>query len=176
MLEVFYQIFVLMDQFIGQWPDMVYFPHQGEFCRPWFLEASCLASFWQYVSLLAMEALPSNSPLHMLPTQRHKFNIKRTEVRIHVNICRCSIKKIFYLIVQSISYKYWPLRIHLGLTWCHAYNIFIKPCKNGYLKLNSSFCKLFVAIVAKHLQEYKRKFIYLSKTATIIILSYILLK
>ena len=34
----------------------------------------------------------------------------------------------------------------------------------------------FVATIAKHLQEYKRKFIYLSKTATIIILSYILLK
>ena len=65
---------------------------QGNFVDHDFLEASCLASFLQHVSLLAVEALPSNSPLHMLPIQRHKFNIKRTEVRIHVNICRCSIK------------------------------------------------------------------------------------
>ena len=35
---------------------------------------------------------------------------------------------------------------------------------------------LFVATIAKQLQEYKRNFIYLSKTATIIVLSYKLLK
>ena len=70
-------------------------PHRGNFVDHDFLEASCLASFLQHVSPLAMEALPSNSPLHMLPIQRHKFNIKRTEVRIHVNICRCSIKSYF---------------------------------------------------------------------------------
>ena len=51
-------------------------------------EASCFASFLQHVSPLAMVALPSKSPLHMLPIQRHKFNITRTEVRIHVNKCR----------------------------------------------------------------------------------------
>ena len=80
---------------IGQRPDMVYLPPRGNFVDDDFLEASCLASFLQHVSPLAMEALPSNSPLHMLPIQRHKFNIKRTEVRIHVNICRCSIKSYF---------------------------------------------------------------------------------
>ena len=36
--------------------------------------------------------------------------------------------------------------------------------------------KPFVATIAEYLQEYKRKFIYFSKTSTIIILSYILLK
>ena len=81
--------------YIGQRPDMVYLPPRGNFVDHDFLEASCLASFLQHVSPLAMEALPSNSPLHMLPIQRHKFNIKRTEVRIHVNICRCSIKSYF---------------------------------------------------------------------------------
>ena len=71
-------------------------PHpKGNFVDHDFLEASCLASFLQHVSPLAMEMLPSNSPLHMLPIQRHKFNIKRTEVRIHVNMCRCSIKIYF---------------------------------------------------------------------------------
>ena len=75
---------------------MVYLPPpRGNFVDHDFLKASCLASFLQHVSPLAMEALPSNSPLHMLPIQRHKFNIKRTEVRIHVNICRCSIKSYF---------------------------------------------------------------------------------
>ena len=74
---------------------MVYLPPRGNFVDHDFLEASCLASFLQHVSPLAMEALPSNSPLHMFPIQRHKFNIKRTEVRIHVNICRCSIKSYF---------------------------------------------------------------------------------
>ena len=69
--------------------------HRGNFVDQDFLEASCLASFLQHVSPLAMVALPSNSPLHMLPIQRHKFNIKRTEVRIHVNICRRSIKIYF---------------------------------------------------------------------------------
>ena len=79
---------------------MVYLsPPRGDFVDHDFLEASCLASFLQHVSPLAMEALPSNSPLHMLPIQRHKFNIKRTEVRI-------KYKKLFYLIEQSISYKY----------------------------------------------------------------------
>ena len=83
--------------FLGQWPDMVYLPPTptGNFVDHDFLEASCLASFLQHVSPLAMEALPSNSPLHMLLIQRHKFNIKRTEVRINVNICRCSIKSYF---------------------------------------------------------------------------------
>ena len=71
---------------------MVFLPSRGDFVDHDFLEASCLAGFLQHVSPLAMEALPSNSPLHMLPIQRHKFNIKRTGVRIHVNICRCSIK------------------------------------------------------------------------------------
>ena len=70
-------------------------PPRGNFVDHGFLEASCLASFLQHVSPLAMEALPSNSPLHMLPIQKHKFNIKRTEDRIHVNICRCSIKSYF---------------------------------------------------------------------------------
>ena len=51
-----------------------------------FVDNDFLASFLQHVSPLAMEALPNNIPLHMLPIQRHKFNIKRTEVRIHVNI------------------------------------------------------------------------------------------
>ena len=75
---------------------MVYLPPpRGNFVDHDFLEASCLVSFLQHVSPLAMEALPSNSPLHMLPIQRHKFNFKRTEVRIHVNICRCSIKSYF---------------------------------------------------------------------------------
>ena len=81
-------------------------PPEGNFVDHDFREASCLASSLQHVSPLAMEALPSNSLLHMLPIQRDRFNIKRTEVRIHVNICRCSIKKLFYLIEQSISYKY----------------------------------------------------------------------
>ena len=72
-------------------------PPRGNFVDHNFLEASCLASFLQHVSPLAMEALPINSPLHMLPMQRHKFNIKRTEVRIHINICRCSIKCYFIL-------------------------------------------------------------------------------
>ena len=67
-------------------------PPNGDFVDHDFLEASCLASVLQHVGPLAMEALPSNIPLHMLPIQRHKFNIKRTEVRIHVNMCRCSIK------------------------------------------------------------------------------------
>ena len=80
---------------VGQRSDMVYLPHRGNFVDHDFLEASCLASFLQHVSPLAMETLPSNSPLHMLPSQRHKFNIKRTEVRIHVNICTCSIKSYF---------------------------------------------------------------------------------
>ena len=70
-------------------------PPRGNFVDHDFLEASCLARFLQHVSPLAMEALPSNSPLHMLPIQRHKFNIKRTEDRINVNICRCSIKSCF---------------------------------------------------------------------------------
>ena len=52
----------------------------------------------------------------------------------------------------------------------------LNPAKNGHLKLNSPFCGIFVATIAKRLQEYKRKYIYLSKTATIIILSDILLK
>ena len=81
---------------LGQRPDMVYLPPpRGNFVDHGFLDASCLASFLQHVSPLAMEALPSNSPLHMLPIQKHKFNIKRTEDRIHVNICRCSIKSYF---------------------------------------------------------------------------------
>ena len=84
-----------MTKFVGQRPDMVYLPPRGNFVDHDFLEASCLASFLQHVSPLAMEALPSNRPLLMLPIQRHKFNIKRTEVRIHVNICRCSIKSYF---------------------------------------------------------------------------------
>ena len=126
----------------GQWPDVVYLPHQGEFCRPWFSWSLVSCESLHHVSPLAVEALPSNSPLHMLPVQRHKFNTKRTEVRILVNICRCSIKKLFYQIEQSIGYKYWSLRIHLGLTWCHVCNIFTKPCKNGHLELNSPFCKL----------------------------------
>ena len=71
-------------------------PPRGNFVDHDFLEASCLASFLQHVSPLAMEALLSNSPLYMLPIQRHKFNIKSTEVRIHVNMCRCSTK--IYLI------------------------------------------------------------------------------
>ena len=71
-------------------------PPRGNLVDHDFLEASCLASFFlQHISPLAMEALPSNSPLHMLPVQRHKFNIKRTEVRIHVNICRSSIRSYF---------------------------------------------------------------------------------
>ena len=75
---------------------MVYLPPtRGNFIDHDFLEASCLAGSLQHVSPLAMEALPSNSPLHMLPIQRHKSNIKRTEVRISVNICRCSIKCYF---------------------------------------------------------------------------------
>ena len=78
---------------LGQKPDMVYLPHRRNFVDHDFLEAPCLASFLQHVSSLAMEALPSNSPLHMLPIQRHNFNFKRT-VRIHVNMCRCSIKNI----------------------------------------------------------------------------------
>ena len=65
---------------LGQWPDMVYLPPRANFVDHDFLDASCLTSFLQHVSPLAMEALPSNSPLHMLPIQRHKFNIKRTEV------------------------------------------------------------------------------------------------
>ena len=85
----------LKTNFVGQRPDMVYLPSRGNFVDHDFLEASCLASFLQHVSPLAMEALPSNSPLHMLPIQRHKFNIEGTEVRIHVNICRCSIKSYF---------------------------------------------------------------------------------
>ena len=81
---------------IGQWPDMIYLrPPRGNFADHDFLEASCLASFLKHVSPLAMEALPSNSPLHMLPIQRHKFYFKRTDVRIHVNICRCSIISYF---------------------------------------------------------------------------------
>ena len=68
---------------------------QGNFVDHDFLKASCLATFLQQVSPLAMEALPSNSPLHMLPSQRHKFNIKITEVRIHANIFVCSIKSYF---------------------------------------------------------------------------------
>ena len=86
------------EKYLGQWPDMVYLPlphPRGNFVDHDFLEASCLASFLQHVSPLAMEALPSNSPLHMLSIQRHKFNIKRTEVRIYVTICRCSIKSYF---------------------------------------------------------------------------------
>ena len=134
------------------------------FLKPYVLRVFC---FLQHVSPLAMEALPSNIPLHMLPIQRHKCNIKKTEVRIHVNICKCSIKSYFL---------YWPLRIHLGLTLCHVCNIFTKPCKNGHLMLNSPVCKLFYCHYSRHLQEYKRQFIYPSKTATIIILSYILLK
>ena len=82
-------------QLLGQRPDMVYLPPRGNFVDHDFLEASCLASFLQHVSPLAMEALPSNSPLLMLPIQRHEFNIKRTKVRIHINICRCSIKSYF---------------------------------------------------------------------------------
>ena len=59
----------------GMWPDIVYLPQRGNFVDHDFLEALCLASFFlQPVSPLAMEALPSNSPLHMLPIQRHKFN------------------------------------------------------------------------------------------------------
>ena len=50
-------------------------PPRGNFVDYDFLEASCLAGFLQHVSPLAMEALPSNSPLHMLPIQRLKFNI-----------------------------------------------------------------------------------------------------
>ena len=69
-------------------------PSGGNFVDHDFLKASCLATFLQHARPLAMEALPSNSPLHMLPIQRHKFNIKRTEVRIHV-ICSCSIKNYF---------------------------------------------------------------------------------
>ena len=63
-------------------------PPRGNFVDHDFLEASCLAKFLQHVSPLAMEALPSNSPLHMLPIQRHKFNIKRTEVRMLHIYCR----------------------------------------------------------------------------------------
>ena len=74
---------------------MVYIPPPGNFVDHNFLKASCLASFLQHVSPLATEALLSNSPLHMLPIQSHKFNIKRTEVRIHVNICGYSIKSYF---------------------------------------------------------------------------------
>ena len=76
---------------------MVYLPPpRRNFVDHDFLEASCLARFLQHVSPLAMEALTSNSPLHMLSIQRHKFNIKITEVRIHVYICKCSIKVIFF--------------------------------------------------------------------------------
>ena len=70
-------------------------PRRGNFVYHDFLKASCLARFLQHVSPRAMEVLLSNSPLHMLPIQRHKFNIKRTEVRIRVNIRRCSIKCYF---------------------------------------------------------------------------------
>ena len=62
---------------------MVYLPPppRGNFVDHDFLEASCLASFLQHVSPLAMESLLSNSPLHMLPILRHKLHIKSTEVR-----------------------------------------------------------------------------------------------
>ena len=52
----------------------------------------------------------------------------------------------------------------------------LNHAKNGHLKLNSPSVNFLVATIAKHLQEYKKKIIYLSETATSIILSYILLK
>ena len=57
---------------------MVYLPHpRGNFVDHDFLEASFFFFFFlQHVSPLAIEALPSNSPLHMLPIQRHKFVTK----------------------------------------------------------------------------------------------------
>ena len=83
-------------------------------------------------------------------------------------------KKLFHLIEQSISYKYGPLRVHLVLIDVMVINetFFTKFCKNGHFKLHSSVCKIFVAPIAKILQESKRQFIYLSNTANIILLSY----
>ena len=46
---------------------MIYLPPRGNFVDHDFLETSYLASCLQHVSPLEMEALPSNSPLHMLP-------------------------------------------------------------------------------------------------------------
>ena len=94
-VDLYIFVFVVVYVLLSQWPGMVYFHPRGNFVDYDFLEASYLAIVLQHVSPLAMEALPSNSPLHMLPIQRHKFSIKRTEVRIHVNICRCSIKSYF---------------------------------------------------------------------------------
>ena len=65
---------------VGQWPDMVYLPPRRNFVDHDFLEASCLASFLQHVSPLAMEALPSNSPLHMLPIQRRNLTLKEQKL------------------------------------------------------------------------------------------------
>ena len=39
----------------------------GEFCRPYFYKAKCLARILQHVSLLVMAALTCNSLLHTLP-------------------------------------------------------------------------------------------------------------
>ena len=52
----------------------------------------------------------------------------------------------------------------------------LNPAKMDILSQIVPSVNFFVATIAKRLQEYKRKFIYLSKTANIIILSYILLK
>ena len=52
---------------VGHWLDMVYLPPQGEFCRPYFLEAQCLARILQHVIPLTMAALSCNSLLYTLP-------------------------------------------------------------------------------------------------------------
>ena len=65
---------VLTPIVLGRWPDMVYLTTRGGgFLKPNVLQ----------VSPLAIVALQSNSPLHMLPIQRHKLIMKRTEVSIH---------------------------------------------------------------------------------------------
>ena len=60
---------------------MVYLPHpRGNFVDHNFLEASCLARFLQHVSPLAMEALPSNSPLHMYLSKDINLTLKEQQL------------------------------------------------------------------------------------------------
>ena len=57
-------------------------PHRGNIVDNDFLEASCLASFWQHVSPLAMEAFLNNSPLHMLLSKDINLTLKEQKLEI----------------------------------------------------------------------------------------------
>ena len=56
---------------VGRWSATVYLNPMVKFLGHIFLKACYLGNIYQYVHLLVMAALPSNSLLHLLPHQTY---------------------------------------------------------------------------------------------------------